>query len=256
MRAFWRVVALGQVACAPASSTADETIVGLDGGGVPAGTVGANGGVGGRGASGRVGGDAAPGAAAGADGGRWPDASAGGTGVGGAGGMGGGRPADASAGDAGVGDTGRSGGVSGRPTDSGASEGTGGGAGNGGLDDRCPGRAPDPGEQAAATRWLADLTGTLTSSGQFGVGGTDLGIPVRQPNGQIAYIFGDTFDQDMAGGPGWRSPVLLRSAPGVDGNGIRQKQTNRNNWGPRFGFAYQIQRAHRDPRRLWTLLPA
>ena len=27
---------------------------------------------------------------------------------------------------------------------------------------------------------------------------------------------------------------------GVDGNGIRQKQTNQNNWGPRFGFAYQI----------------
>ena len=27
---------------------------------------------------------------------------------------------------------------------------------------------------------------------------------------------------------------------GVDGNGIRQKQTNQNNWGPRFGFAYQL----------------
>ncbi len=27
---------------------------------------------------------------------------------------------------------------------------------------------------------------------------------------------------------------------GVDGNGVRQKLTNRNNWGPRFGFAYQI----------------
>ena len=27
---------------------------------------------------------------------------------------------------------------------------------------------------------------------------------------------------------------------GVDGNSGRQKQTNRNNWGPRFGFAYQV----------------
>ena len=27
---------------------------------------------------------------------------------------------------------------------------------------------------------------------------------------------------------------------GVDGNGTRQKQTNWNNWGPRFGFAYQL----------------
>ena len=27
---------------------------------------------------------------------------------------------------------------------------------------------------------------------------------------------------------------------GIDGNGTRQKQTNWNNWGPRFGFAYQL----------------
>jgi len=51
-------------------------------------------------------------------------------------------------------------------------------------------------------------------------GGTDLGIPVRQPDGQIAYIFGDTFENDGVGGPGWRSPVLLRSAPGGLAAGI------------------------------------
>lgn len=66
----------------------------------------------------------------------------------------------------------------------------------------------------SATRKIRDLTGPGTSAKQFGVGGTDLGIPVRQPDGKIAYIFGDTFENDGVGGPGWRSPVLLRSEPG------------------------------------------
>ncbi len=72
-----------------------------------------------------------------------------------------------------------------------------------------------PPSKPAATRKIKDLTGSATSSKKFGVGGTDLGIPVRQPNGQIAYIFGDTFENDGVGGPGWRSPVLLRSSPGL-----------------------------------------
>lgn len=85
----------------------------------------------------------------------------------------------------------------------------------------CPG---DPiavvSTQPAATRKVKDLTGSQTSSGAFGVGGTDLGIPVRQPNGQIAYVFGDTFEQDGVGGPGWRAPVLLRSAASNLSSGI------------------------------------
>ncbi|NUP08190.1 MAG: DUF4185 domain-containing protein [Polyangiaceae bacterium] len=68
--------------------------------------------------------------------------------------------------------------------------------------------------QPSATKKICDLTGPGTSSKQYGVGGTDLGIPVRQPDGKIAYIFGDTFENDGIGGPGWRSPVLLRSEPG------------------------------------------
>src|SRR5690349_15802803 len=77
-----------------------------------------------------------------------------------------------------------------------------------------------PGDPVAMTRKIRDLTGPGTSAGQWGVGGTDLGIPVRQPDGQIAYIFGDTFENDGVGGPGWRSPVLLRSAPGGLAAGI------------------------------------
>ena len=52
------------------------------------------------------------------------------------------------------------------------------------------------------------------------------------------------FDESAANpiGPRVGIPDLrggLRFA-GVDGNGARQKQTNWNNWGPRFGFAYQL----------------
>lgn len=84
---------------------------------------------------------------------------------------------------------------------------------------------PDAGDAGVSlgpivTKKIKDLTGTKTSSGQFGVGGTDLGIPVRQPNGKIAYIFGDTFANDTVGGDGWRAPVLLRSEPGDPKGGI------------------------------------
>lgn len=77
-----------------------------------------------------------------------------------------------------------------------------------------------PRPMPTATKKLAVLTGKSTSSGKFGVGGTDLGIPVRQPDGRIAYIFGDTFENDGTGGPGWRAPVLLRSEAGDFKNGV------------------------------------
>jgi hypothetical protein len=80
--------------------------------------------------------------------------------------------------------------------------------------------APPRAAASGHTRKVRDLTGPGTSAEKLGVGGTDLGIPVRQPDGKIAYVFGDTFDQHTAGGPGWRSPVLLRSEPGNLGAGI------------------------------------
>jgi hypothetical protein len=72
----------------------------------------------------------------------------------------------------------------------------------------------DSQEELTPTHKVCDLTGPQTSAWQYGVGGTDLGIAVRQPDGDIAYIFGDTFEQATVGGPGWRSPVLLRSPSG------------------------------------------
>lgn len=67
----------------------------------------------------------------------------------------------------------------------------------------------------AADQKVCNLTGPGTSSAAFGVVATDLGIAVRQPDGQMAYIFGDTFSGGGVGQGDWRSPVLLRSPPGL-----------------------------------------
>jgi hypothetical protein len=61
------------------------------------------------------------------------------------------------------------------------------------------------------------LTGPNTNAANFGIGGTDLGIVRRtgetpgNPAGFNLFVFGDTFEQFTVGGPGWRSPVALRS---------------------------------------------
>lgn len=85
---------------------------------------------------------------------------------------------------------------------------------------KCARTKPVAGSKPTKTRKIKNLTGPGSSAQQFGIGGTDLGIPVRQPDGKIAYIFGDTFRQNRVGGPGWRSPVLLRSEPGLNSEGI------------------------------------
>ncbi|WP_050495535.1 DUF4185 domain-containing protein [Streptomyces baarnensis] len=69
---------------------------------------------------------------------------------------------------------------------------------------------------------VRDLTGPA-HTGRFAAPWTDLGIPVRCPDGSVLLVCGDTFDGEGVGGPDWRSPVGLRSsnaAPGallVDG---------------------------------------
>lgn len=71
-------------------------------------------------------------------------------------------------------------------------------------------------------RRIGPVTGPGTSAVQFGVGGTDLGICRRLPNGKIGVFNGDTFEQFTVGGPGWRSPIMLRSstAPENLGGGL------------------------------------
>src|SRR5690606_19522435 len=103
------------------------------------------------------------------DDGEGGDAAGDAPGSGGAGGGAGGAPA---------GGTGSGAGEGGAST-AGAAGGPGAGVGGGG------GVPSEP----SATMKIKDLTGPGTSAESFGVGGTDLGIPVRQPDGRIAYIF-------------------------------------------------------------------
>jgi len=64
------------------------------------------------------------------------------------------------------------------------------------------------------------ITGPLSQlpANPWGVNGTDLGIPYLIENGDVGYVFGDTFSNTPPGGGGpgasadWRSPVMLRSS--------------------------------------------
>lgn len=60
------------------------------------------------------------------------------------------------------------------------------------------------------THKICDLNGPGTSSLKFGVYGTDLLIPCRQPDGLVAFVGGDTFSEPEMRGD-WRSPILLRA---------------------------------------------
>jgi len=76
--------------------------------------------------------------------------------------------------------------------------------------------------RAAATpagAYVKDLTGDETA--RFGFRGTDLGVTAKTRHGYCISIFGDTFDNAMPGGPGWRSPVGLRQSNADIQNGIR-----------------------------------
>jgi hypothetical protein len=84
---------------------------------------------------------------------------------------------------------------------------------------------------------VTDLTGPGCSE-FWGIGGTDLGAPTLTEDGRLLLVFGDTFDQFEAGGPGWRSPTALfadpdsltrglrwtGAAPGADGSDTRAGQ--------------------------------
>ena len=76
-------------------------------------------------------------------------------------------------------------------------------------DHSCTDSPPASGNGLAARK--EPLTGPGTSSLQWHVNGTDLGIPFALGKGTTGFLFGDTFDAPGVGGAGWRSPVLLRS---------------------------------------------
>lgn len=82
------------------------------------------------------------------------------------------------------------------------------GGGSGGGTTTPPITPPKPPEERAVQ--VRRLTG-LDRTGQWDIGGTDLGIPYTLENGSTGYLLGDTFSGAMPGSPGWRSPVMLRS---------------------------------------------
>ncbi|MBD3577567.1 MULTISPECIES: DUF4185 domain-containing protein [Streptomyces] len=82
---------------------------------------------------------------------------------------------------------------------------------------RTGGRGPDgpegagrggPGELRVGK--VRDLTGPGITT-RFRMEATDLGIPVRVPDGRMLFVFGDTFEEARVGGGWWRSPVGLYS---------------------------------------------
>jgi hypothetical protein len=96
---------------------------------------------------------------------------------------------------------------------------------------------------------ISDLTGPGHTD-HVGIGGTDLGVSTLAPDGALVAAFGDTFDGAGVGGPGWRSPVVLRGdAPSVP-SGLRWTGD---------GYAEQAVRYRHGGRiageRITTVLP-
>lgn len=58
---------------------------------------------------------------------------------------------------------------------------------------------------------VRNLTGPAETGG-FAAPWTDLGIPVRCPDGSMLLVCGDTFAGGGVGGPDWRAPVALRAS--------------------------------------------
>ncbi|MFI9587679.1 DUF4185 domain-containing protein [Streptomyces sp. NPDC052236] len=64
---------------------------------------------------------------------------------------------------------------------------------------------------------IRNVTGPA-ETGAYASPWTDLGIPVRCPNGTTLFVCGDTFDGEGVGGPDWRAPVALRASGTTDLN--------------------------------------
>ncbi|KJS60072.1 DUF4185 domain-containing protein [Streptomyces rubellomurinus] len=76
----------------------------------------------------------------------------------------------------------------------------------------------DPTAPTIATK-VKNLSG-LAETGPFGAPWTDLGIPVRCPDGTMLFVCGDTFDGSGVGDGDWYAPVGLRSSS-ADPNNLR-----------------------------------
>ena len=78
---------------------------------------------------------------------------------------------------------------------------------------------PMMGELEVMARYINTTTGAATE--RFGFKGTDLGYFALTNHGYCMSVFGDTFDNPMPGGSGWRSPVILRQSNRDLANGLK-----------------------------------
>ncbi|MEV6975000.1 DUF4185 domain-containing protein [Kitasatospora sp. NPDC093806] len=76
----------------------------------------------------------------------------------------------------------------------------------------------DPTSPTIAVK-VKNLSGPA-ETGRFGAAWTDLGIPVRCPDGSMLFVCGDTFAGDRVGAGEWNAPVGLRSGS-ADLNNLR-----------------------------------
>ncbi|MEV4342206.1 DUF4185 domain-containing protein [Streptomyces sp. NPDC049590] len=95
---------------------------------------------------------------------------------------------------------------------------------------------------------VADLTGPEITT-RFRMEATDLGVPVRTPDGRLLFVFGDTFEHARAGGGWWRSPVALY--------GKTVPLTKRVQWTGAVGgeHAQQLWAYEHDNPQFSTVLP-
>lgn len=111
-----------------------------------------------------------------------------------------------------------------------------------------PVRTINPGLAVSATKKIADVTGPGHSD-RWGVGGTDLGVMCRMPDGRILAIFGDTFSEPHVGRGDWRAPVGLISETTNLDEGITWSQAS----GPDRNYARQLWNyIHDNANTGWT----
>ncbi|WP_053686213.1 DUF4185 domain-containing protein [Streptomyces sp. IGB124] len=96
---------------------------------------------------------------------------------------------------------------------------------------------------------VRDLTGPGITT-RFRMEATDLGIPVRTPDGRLLFVFGDTFGEARVGGGWWRSPVGLHSTTARLEEGIT--------WSGAVGgrYAHQLWAYEHDNPLFSTQLPS
>jgi hypothetical protein len=110
-------------------------------------------------------------------------------------------------------------------------------------------RAPaSPSPRASQVNKIADLTGPGLTT-RFRMEATDLGIPVRTPDGRLLFVFGDTFEGAAVGAGWWRSPVALWSTT---------SDLNAGTWSGAVGgdAAQQLWAYEHDNPEFSTVLPS